>query len=60
MTAAQQARRHAARQLADLYEAIRPSQPLDMCSADPEILTSFLPGPRVLSRAIGPSVVKDV
>jgi hypothetical protein len=60
MADAQQARRQAADRLAHLCEQIKPPRPFAMSSADPEILASFLRGPRTLSRAVSPSVVKDV
>jgi hypothetical protein len=60
MEDAQRARCHAARQLADLHEQIKPARTLAMSSADQEILTSSLRGPRALSPAACPSVVMDV
>jgi hypothetical protein len=60
MADAQRARCHAARQLTDLCEQIRPPRTLAMSPADQEILTSSLRGPRELSPAACPSVVKDV
>lgn len=60
MEDAQRARCHAARQLADLYEQIKPPRTLAMSLADQEILTSSLRGPRALSPAACPSVVMDV
>jgi hypothetical protein len=60
MADAQQARCQAARQLAHLYEQIKPRRPLAMSPAVPEILASFLRGPQALSRADRRSVVKDV
>jgi hypothetical protein len=60
MADAQRTRCHAARQLADLYEQIKPPRTLAMSTADQEILTSSLRGPRALSLAACPSVVMGV
>lgn len=60
MADAHRARLHAARQLTDLSEQIKPPRTRAMSPADPEILTSFLRGARALSPAVCPPVVKDV
>lgn len=60
MADVRQVRQQAVRQLTRLYEQVMPSRRLAMSSAGPEILTSSLRGPRMLSRAACPFVVRDV
>jgi hypothetical protein len=60
MADVRQVRQQAVRQLTRLYEQVMPSRRLAMSSAGPEILTGSLRGPRMLSRAACPFVVRDV